>query len=457
MGLREAISELESWMEKTSESHHRPVRIALRGHARGPERKTELCFPHAGQAAEALRMRLTCGTPSETKTPEEESPALSRSLSIAKEAFRYEVRENIPDELLEGPFEDFEIPCDVYTTAYLVARNATPDMYSIWPWRNPQVRPVWRYLFFIIGSQLFIISMLTCIYPPCTNTETWHVDCSNTTSLAMLATRGVIDRPLPEDCTDVGDFAFEADVRGITVSYYKLERSTPFYENILAEGSTTIYLLRLICCIWQFSQMYLQHFANIKQLFEYHDFSRWFLRVKGEEVRNGWVICIPIVQYCILLVVTIVSFAVLCAQTEAFDIVMNSLAFTFIAEVGGYFNEPLAKYLSTTKIRPAPWGNEEIYYLYAEYAESNAVCDDGTYTDAGWYICEDETGKAGLLSDYKIRHNPAKYPHRSELLVRVLEWVLFVVPIACVVAGGVYSRTSTGLAGGGAGVSQAEL
>ena len=44
--------------------------------------------------------------------------------------FRFNKKSAIPEALVEGPFEDFDLSDDVYTTAYLIARNATPDMCS---------------------------------------------------------------------------------------------------------------------------------------------------------------------------------------------------------------------------------------------------------------------------------------------------------------------------------------
>eukprot|EP00932_Pfiesteria_piscicida_P005202 SRR837773.15108.p1 GENE.SRR837773.15108~~SRR837773.15108.p1 ORF type:complete len:496 (-),score=16.62 SRR837773.15108:113-1399(-) len=360
-------------------------------------------------------------------------------------SFRFQDRDAIPKVLLEGPFEDFEISNDVYTTAYLIARNATPDMYSFSPLKNPQVRIVWRYLAFIISSQLFIIGMLTVWHPPSVISSTFTVDCGNRTSLSMLVNEGVLGNASSVDCESLGEFAFEADVRGKTVTYHRIEHSVPFYDAVLLEGTSTIFLLRLVCCAWQFGQVYFEDFDSIRRLFRYHDFSQWFLPVKGEDLRPSYVLIIPLIQFAVLLIVTTVSFMVLCAQTEAFDIVMNSLAFTFIAQVGGFFNGPLATHLGETFIRPPPYGNESIAYLYPEYSISNAVNEDGTYTDGGWYICEDEVGKAGLLSDYKIRHNPDKYEHNSDIVVKVLEWMLLIVPVASVAAAAVRSGAHAAL------------
>lgn len=236
-----------------------------------------------------------------------------------------------------------------------------------------------------------------------------------------------------------GKFAFEADIRGTPVEYYTLERSTKYYDSILKEGDVTIYVLRLICCVWVFSQIYLSEFSNVQSLLLYHDFSLWFLPIKGETIRNGWAIGLPVIQYLVILVVCTVSFVIICAQGEAFDIVMNSLAFTFIAEVGSYFNGPLSTRMGKTLIRDLPKEDypDPIYYLYPEYDISNAVYDDGKYTDGGWYLVEDEE-KAGLLSDYRIRHNPEKYkkPY-AEGIGQWLERALFVVPPLVVILGAI--------------------
>lgn len=56
----------------------------------------------------------------------------------------------------------------------------------------------------------------------------------------------------------------------------------------------------------------------------------------------------------------------ICAFDEPFDIVMNSLAFTFIAEVGSVFNEPLVNRMANILIKDLPEGYGEIKYLYPE-------------------------------------------------------------------------------------------
>ncbi|CAE8593381.1 unnamed protein product, partial [Polarella glacialis] len=146
------------------------------------------------------------------------------------------------------------------------------------------------------------------------------------------------------------------------------------------------------------------------------------------------------IQFLVILVVTTVSFLIICALDQPFDIVMNSLAFTFIAEVGGFFNDPLSKQMASTEVKgldPAIY-TCSVKYLYPTYQKSNTINEDGTYTDGGWYICEDEE-KAGLLSDYKVRHNDDAYPHPSRRIVWYLDLLMFGVPVVAVLLGGISS------------------
>lgn len=296
---------------------------------------------------------------------------------------------------------------------------------------------VWMFLLFTGGSQLFVILSVTFWYPPSVATEHMTIVCSNATAVADAFSRGFLSASTSAECVEAGKFAFEADFRGQAGHYYTLERSTRYFDSILKEGDSSIYVLRLICCIWVFSQVYLQEFTNVQSLLLYHDFSCWFLPLKGEPIRNSWAVGIPLIQYLVILVVATVSFVIICAQAEAFDIVMNSLAFTFIAEVGSFFNGPLSKRMGATLIKNLPTEDypDPIFYLYPEYDVSNAVYDDGKYTDGGWYILEEEQ-KAGMLSDYRIRHNSSKYEHfHAKRIGRILEVALFIVPVLVVVIG----------------------
>lgn len=362
----------------------------------------------------------------------EQSPTSNAAPISATPAypFRCEKRESIPDALVEGPFEDFEISTDVYSTAYLVARNASPEMYSFSPFSNPQVRIVWAYLMFIVTSQLFVILAITVLFPPTVNNASTFVDCANVTSFEELHKRGyLLDARSADDCREAagGEVSFKADLYGAARDFYKIDRGTPFYNAVLTDGNACIYLLRLICCAWVFSQVYFGTFTDVTILFQYHDFSHWFIPLKGYTVQNSWALCFPLIQFSAMLIVTVVSFIMICSMNEAFDIVLNSLAFTFITEVGSYFNLPLAKHLGATEIQMKEKKSYTVNYLYPDYRLDNAVNPDGSYTDDGWYILEEEE-KSGLLSDYRVRHNPKLYARSSESIVKALEWTLILTP-----------------------------
>lgn len=446
------LRELEGCRE---EDRERPVLIKVRRAGSSSwQRQDQRRFPNVQAAIDGLRLlsrekAVDASSPAAASSQDDPSllagidrPASSPSSRSegANSPFRFEDRHRIPDGLIEGPFEDFEMAGDVYSTAYLIARNACPDMYSISPIMNPQIRICWLYFLFIVLSQIFVIVAITLWYPPSAHSVAEYVNCANQTSLHALRVQGFdvsLDR---QECEEAGKFSFHADYQGKQVNYYTVEKSTHFYNAILTDGDVTVYVLRIVCCTWVFAQMYLQHFENVRTLLNYHDFSCWFVPLKNMEIRSNWVILIPLIQYAIVYIVTQVSFLIICAQREAFDIVMNSLAFTFIAEVGSYFHSPLSKRLAETCVQclDKSYG-DDIRYLYPEYAESNAVNEDGTYTDDGWYICEDEQ-KAGLLSDYKVRHNPAKYEHRTDGLIWILDALLCYMPICVVFLGAIRCR-----------------
>ena len=88
-----------------------------------------------------------------------------QQLREARKAFE-EIRNYITDAL-PNPVatEDIELKQDVYATAFLLATNASPTMYTIHPLRNPQMQTVWAFTLFILVSQLFAIAMLTILQP----------------------------------------------------------------------------------------------------------------------------------------------------------------------------------------------------------------------------------------------------------------------------------------------------
>ncbi|CAK0834614.1 unnamed protein product [Prorocentrum cordatum] len=184
-------------------------------------------------------------------------------------------------------------------------------MYSIWPWANRQVIVVWLYMIFIVGSQLFAIAAITLWYPLSVQTERAIVDCGNATSLAPLLARGFRDAATGNECRRAGEIAFWTDLHGRQVAYYSLEMTTPFHRAVLMKGDCMVHILRLVCCAWVFSQIYFQHFVPVQSLIEYHDFSRWFLPLKGAETRNNWAVCVAFIQYSIVLIDLTVSFVVI--------------------------------------------------------------------------------------------------------------------------------------------------
>ena len=80
-------------------------------------------------------------------------------------------------ELFKGPFEDTELHPDVYACSYIVARNATPGLYSFFPWQNRQMWIVWLSLGFIVFSQVFVILAFGWWYPPSVKTDVEWITC----------------------------------------------------------------------------------------------------------------------------------------------------------------------------------------------------------------------------------------------------------------------------------------
>jgi hypothetical protein len=65
------------------------------------------------------------------------------------------------------PGDEEVILCkDVYATAFTLANNATPGLYSFNPFINRDMLLVWFYLGFITFSQVFVLLTLLVINPP---------------------------------------------------------------------------------------------------------------------------------------------------------------------------------------------------------------------------------------------------------------------------------------------------
>lgn len=422
---------------------------------------------------------------------------------------------------------------DVYATAFLLANNATPDMYSFWPWRNRDMWLCWFYLGFILFTQLFVLASLLFIHPPTVDETTHFVNCAapsedHIIALQRLAAPTVSERvlngvssnlylaanhyfPKSESLATVSSWAWQyyasatelalasglsgyfgsssgspfqanvlpaaaataaeaasnddttniyspsspdevlnstlpptlfelcqslnhvltADVNGVAVDYRALPETTYFYQNMFGSGSVLITILQLVCCVWVAVQVYFADFTQVEALLAYRDFNRWLLPRKGEQLlANGWVMVVPVLRCALAMCVVGVSCCVTCGYNDAIDIVLNSLAFTFISEVPEMFNEPLLKYYTSNPIKgldPEMYGTDPIYYLVDEYDEANAHEEDVWY-DASWYTRIDGDA-AGLLDDFTFRHTPADYNRPNARIANILRMVYWTAPV----------------------------
>ena len=119
--------------------------------------------------------------------------------------------------------------------------------------------------------------------------------------------------------------------------------------------------------------------------------------------------------------ITCVAICVICAYENAFDIVMNSLAFSFLGELPEIFADPLIEYMGSTKLDQIPedWG--DIYYIVPEYTPE----DDYLFTEPTWYTRRHaEKPKAGLIYDFEYRWNPDLVPQTWERHARILKTIL---------------------------------
>ena len=392
--------------------------------------------------------------------------------------------------------EELELTRDVYATAFVLASNATVDMYSLSPRTNPQMLLLWGYVLFIVASQTFALASLVFFFPPVVDSETLFVDCLRPSAAAIkwlevLAGSRLAAATMPtgtfaaatlahqclasegSDCTPpsfssgttlssaalevcIGlDVAFSLPLPRATdgsstagaVEFRRLERETFFYENVFGvlarrqpgQGLPIVLtLLQLVCCVWVVVHVYFVDFAAVERLLRFRDFNTWFKPLKGEKPDSKWwVITIPLIQFLLGSSIVAVSCCITCACTSGFDAVMNSLAFTFISTVAEVFNQPLLSYyarLPIANLDPELYGTEQIYYLVASYDAKNSY---GIERWAhSWYVRQ-EDAVAGLLSDFEIRHCPDDYPQHSRKLIEVLRVLFFCVPIVALAACGV--------------------
>jgi acetyl esterase/lipase len=386
-----------------------------------------------------------------------------QQLQEAKKAYE-EIRNYITDAL-PNPVatEDIELKQDVYATAFLLATNASPTMYTIHPLRNPQMQTVWAFTLFILVSQLFAIAMLTILQPTAVASETNFVNCDMPTagdvSLLSRILPGVADIVVcpekstgeePATCNELPrlspeamaycvqlEVTFVADVGGKATSFRRLESEVLFFKNVF-KGSPALIVLQIICCSWVAVHLYFEEVKQVERMFKFRDFNRWHLPLKREELieNSVSVMAIPCLQFVLAVSVLSVSCVTTCAQSAAFDVVLNSLAFTFISEIPMLFSKPVLKYYTKTPIRgldPEEYGTDPIYYLVGEYASENAYDDEKQWVHS-WYIKE-SWQFAGLISDFHVRHDPNAYEKiwspRIWILKAVFWGSLFAGPIGC--------------------------
>ena len=386
--------------------------------------------------------------------------------------------------------EDVELAKDVYATAFILANNATPGMYTFWPWKNRDMLLVWFYLIFIAFSQIFVLGSLLVIFPPVVDEQTFFMDCDHPSDIAIaalrnsdshslggharLALRDLFDKVSSGEADAIEalsslfgsndtaaaaevvpttggglsasamarclseDVLFEAyspDGTGLLMRYRQMSVETLFYENIFNAGAWDLYLLQTVCCVWVTVQVFFVDLKQVSRLLLFRDFNRWLLPQKGEELqRNSWVMAIPLLQFLLGSSVVAVSCCITCGFIDAVDIVLNSLAFTFISKVAEIFNEPLLRFYATRAIQDLgpEYGTDPIYYLVSEYSALNAV--GPTYREwmQSWYVREADP-LAGLLTDFKFRHSPGSYPQPNAYRrIALMKRVFLCIPVVSV-------------------------
>eukprot|EP00516_Mucochytrium_quahogii_P013684 CAMPEP_0203802416 /NCGR_PEP_ID=MMETSP0100_2-20121128/12069_1 /ASSEMBLY_ACC=CAM_ASM_000210 /TAXON_ID=96639 /ORGANISM=" , Strain NY0313808BC1" /LENGTH=770 /DNA_ID=CAMNT_0050709625 /DNA_START=95 /DNA_END=2407 /DNA_ORIENTATION=+ len=367
-------------------------------------------------------------------------------------------KQNIPTGSVE-----FELKEDVYATAFVLARNATPDMYSFSPFQNPQMRLIWAYLIFIIFTQAFALLCLVIISPTTISSDVSIVNCANPSPEAFEYFVGVppvvtcegaqtgsedtcasttSNVPvLPTDallrCLKL-PVVFEADLNGVPNTFRQLERETYFYENVF-QNSFSITMLQLVCGCWVTVQLYYSDFVPIASMLEFVDYSNFMLPLKGEKVRENiwWTMLIPLLQFCMSCAILSVSWVVTCGADNATDIVLNCAAFSFISDIAELFSSVAIKYYSTTAIAgldPNEYGTDPIYYLVSEYDPANAYDDPETQWVNSWYVRED-WDLLGALSDFHFKHSPDEYSRPWTAKVPLFRVVYFATPLIATLFG----------------------
>ena len=332
---------------------------------------------------------------------------------------------------------DFELNPDVYSIMFILLNNATGGMYSGSPIKNHDIRLAWAVFIFVTFSQVFVLVLLILVWPPAVDSSTIFLDCADVASLPAGLSAAA--------CAEL-DFAFTLPPiteGGHRHTFRKYTTFTYFYQNVLM-GGIGHHMLKFVCIAWVTTQIYHKDFRNVASLLEFRDFNRWLLPIKGEEPeQNVYVMLIPAIQYTLSILILSVSCAIIIGTSTAFDIVLNSLAFTFISDVADLFSAPLLKYYSTAAIPnldPEEYGEEPIYYIVTEYSPDNATPDDYL---CSWYILDSQQ-VAGLITDFHFRHEPGTYPQPNQRTIAVLHFLFFLTP-PLIIAGLSHYGNSLGL------------
>lgn len=332
----------------------------------------------------------------------------------------------------KGQYQDSELGLSIYTTAYVLIRNATPEMYLPDPFRNPDLRKMWITVVFILTSQMLALLMLLFFNCPVVNEVSFFVDCDNATQVNQLIDIKQISHP--SECPSVGPVSFEADLQGRRATYRKGSVEFYFYENTFGQStgvSLSTLALQVVCCLWVHVQVHFTDIRNIKLLLRYTDFSYWFLKEKDQTPVNEWAIIIPLASYTVSVLILCLSYNIICGFGSAFDIVSSSVGFTFIANVSEFFNYDLIRHY---RDHPVPGGRIDttsgmsIMYLYPEYEVINAVWE-GERVEGSWYLLEEDKD-AGFLHDFKFRYRKGDYVEHSVSKIKALNTLSLLLP-AC--------------------------
>jgi len=330
-----------------------------------------------------------------------------------------------------GP-ETVTLAEDACASAFILALNATTEMYSFWPCRNKSMRPTWLALSLLGFCQILILVVLL-MYPPPSRSSTFLVDCAAPKSVpAQLLNGDIISiahaKSDPVELTPSGlanCLALEVDVIGGNgIEYRTLVHSTTCFQELFTASAPSLWMVQFVCLMLLFTEMYVSDFWQVRSLLVFYDFNRWWLKVKGEKLRDKrWALIIPMLQYAICVAVNTASMIATFGYTTAIDVLFNAVAFTFIGRIAEFFNHFVLAFYEKAEVQGLDveeYGPDPIKYLVTDFDASQCTPDS-------WYVHEDEDG-AGLITDFQFRHAPTKYPKKARRLILALKMGFFIIP-----------------------------